>query len=260
MTLKHSVAYWPFAKIPLSEFAAQVLSLGYTGIDLLHPEQARAVAPLGITCPITAAPEHESGLGSIERAFNRREHHATLHQIYEKLIPAAAEAGIPQVICFSGNRDGQSDETGLANCALGLAPLLPLAEKHGVILTMELLNSKVDHPDYQCDRSDWGIALCDKLASPTLRLLYDIYHMQIMEGDLIRTIQHKHRYFSHYHTAGNPGRHEIDDSQEINYAAVTEAIRATGYQGYLAQEFLPLGDPIDALADAIQRCSRLECR
>jgi hydroxypyruvate isomerase len=253
--MKHSVSYWPFADIPLSEFAEKIQPLGYTGIDLLTPEQAQEIAPLGFACPLTAAPEHASGLGCIEKAFNRVEHHETLHEIYRKLIPAAAEAGIPQVICFSGNREGLDDETGIENCARGLEPLLPLAEQHGIILTMELLNSKVDHPDYQCDHTAWGISLCEKLGSPTFKLLYDIYHMQVMEGDVIRTIRDNHRYFSHYHTAGNPGRNEIGDTQELNYPAIANAIRETGFEGYLAQEFVPLGEPIESLAEAIRLCS-----
>ncbi len=253
--MKHSVSYWPFAGIPLEEFAEKLLPLGYTGIDLLHPEQAKRVKSVGIDCPVTAAPEHESGLGCIERAFNRLEHHHTLHKIYRELIPAAAEAGVPQVICFSGNRDGLDDAVGLANCARGLEPLLPLAEEHGVVLLMELLNSKVDHPDYQCDHTAWGAALCETLAHPQFKLLYDIYHMQIMEGDVIRTIRQFHPHIAHYHTGGNPGRNEIDDSQELNYPAIAAAIRETGFQGFMGQEFIPTGDPFEALADAIQRCS-----
>lgn len=253
--MQHSVSYWPYAEIPLEEFAAKIRPLGYTGIDLLRPEQALKVAPLGISCPVTAAPEHPSGLGCIERAFNNPAHHATLHEIYQNLIPAAAEAGIPQVICFSGNREDLDDAAGIENCARGLAPLLALAEEHEVTLVMELLNSKVDHPDYQCDRTSWGVALCERLAHPRFKLLYDIYHMQIMEGDIIRTIREFHPYFSHYHTAGYPGRHEIDESQELSYPAIVRAIRETGFTGFLAQEFIPLGDPMEALADAVNRCS-----
>lgn len=252
--MQHSVSYWPFAEIPLEEFAAKILPLGYTGIDLLHPEQARRIAPLGISCPVTAAPEHPSGLGSIERAFNNPAHHATLHEIYRELIPAAAEAGIPHVICFSGNREGLDDAAGVENCARGLEPLLPLAEEYGVTLLMELLNSKIDHPDYQCDRTSWGVALCKRLGSPRFKLLYDIYHMQMMEGDVIRTIREFHPYFSHYHTAGNPGRNEIDESQELFYPAIVRAIRETGFTGFLAQEFVPLSNPLNALADAMKRC------
>lgn len=252
--MKHSVSYWPFAAIPLAEFAQEILKLGYTGIDLLHPGQALEITALGMNCTVTAAPEHPSGLGCIERAFNRLEHHEILHEIYRELIPAAAKAGIPHVICFSGNREGLDDETGLENCARGLEPLLPLAEEHDVVLVMELLNSKVDHPDYQCDRTAWGAALCERLANPRFKLLYDIYHMQIMEGDVIRTIRENHQHIAHYHTAGNPGRHEIDSSQELNYPAIVAAIRETGFTGYLGQEFVPLRDPLASLAEAIAIC------
>ncbi|MBK1832789.1 hydroxypyruvate isomerase family protein [Roseibacillus ishigakijimensis] len=252
--MQHSVSYWPFADIPLRQFAVKIAPLGYSGIDLLHPSQARELAGTGVVASVTAAPEHPSGLGCIERAFNRLEHHDTLHEIYRSLIPAAAEAGIRQVICFSGNREGLDDATGLANCARGLEPLLPLAEEHGVTLLMELLNSKVDHPDYQCDHTTWGVELCEKLGHNHFKLLYDIYHMQIMEGDLIRTIRDFHPYLGHYHTAGNPGRHEIDASQEIHYPAVVEAIRETGFAGFFGQEFVPTREPFAALQEAIEIC------
>jgi hydroxypyruvate isomerase len=214
------------------------------------------ITSFGLSCPVTAAPEHQSGLGCIEKAFNKPEHHATLLEIYQKLSPGAAEAGIPNVITFSGNREGLSDAEGIENCAKGLEPLLDLADKHDVTLIMELLNSKVDHPDYQCDHTDWGIALCEKLDSPRFKLLYDIYHMQVMEGDVVATIKKAAPYIGHYHTAGVPGRHEIDESQELYYPAIIKAIEATGYDGFVAQEFIPTwDDQRAALADAIARCS-----
>ncbi|GHC58581.1 hydroxypyruvate isomerase family protein [Roseibacillus persicicus] len=253
--MKHSVSYWPFADIPLVDFAEKIAPLGYEGIDLLHPEQAKEIRGTGVCCSVTAAPEHASGLGCIERAFNRIEHHATLHEIYRALIPAAAEAGVQQVICFSGNREGLDDATGLDNCARGLEPLLPLAEEHGIVLLMELLNSKVDHPDYQCDHTAWGAALCEKLGHPHFKLLYDIYHMQIMEGDVIRNIRDYHQHIAHYHTAGNPGRNEIDESQELFYPAIVKAVRETGFEGFFGQEFIPTREPVESLADAIARCS-----
>ncbi|MGE9267041.1 MAG: hydroxypyruvate isomerase family protein [Verrucomicrobiales bacterium] len=253
--LKHSFCSWCYDPAPLEQQAEWALALGYAGIDLLTPAQAESLKSLGLACPVTAAPEHESGLGCIEKAFNRPEHHATLFEIYERLIPEAAAAGIPHVITFSGNREGLDDESGLENCARGLEPLLPLAEKHGVTLIMELLNSNIDHPDYQCDRTDWGVALCEKIDAPQFKLLYDIYHMQVMEGDLINTIRRHHRHIAHYHTAGSPGRNEINDAQELHYPAIVRAIRETGYRGFLAQEFVPLGDPVSGLRDAIARCS-----
>ncbi len=256
MSFSHSVCRWCFQSTPLPKLAEWCVELGLSGIDLLHPHEAREISELGLKCPVTAAPEHESGLGCIERAFNKREHHGTLHEIYEQLIPEAAEAGIPQVITFSGNREGLSDEEGIENCAAGLEPLLDLAERHDITLVMELLNSKVDHPDYQCDHTAWGVALCEKLDSPRFKLLYDIYHMQVMEGDVIATIQKSEKHIGHYHTAGCPGRNEIDESQELFYPAIMETINKTGFEGWVAQEFVPTwDDPKAALADAVRRCS-----
>lgn len=255
MSFKHSVCRWCFEDTPLPVLAEWCQELGIEGIDLLHPHEVPEITPFGLVSPVSAAPEHESGLGCIERAFNNQDHHETLWEIYNELIPKAAEAGIANVITFSGNREGLSDSEGLENCAIGLEPLLSVAEKHGVTLIMELLNSKVDHPDYQCDRSDWGIALCQKLGSPTFKLLYDIYHMQVMEGDVMATIKRAAPFIGHYHTAGCPGRNEIDETQELYYPAVIDAIRSTGYTGFVAQEFVPTWeDQKKSLADAIRRC------
>jgi len=256
MPIRQSVCRWCFANTPLSELAGWAREFGLEGIDLLHPHEVAEIRDYGLSCPVTAAPEHESGIGCIENAFNKVENHSTLLKVYEELIPAAAEAGIPNVITFSGNREGLDDEAGLTNCARGLEPILKLADKHDVTLIMELLNSKVDHPDYQCDRTDWGVALCKKLDSPRFKLLYDIYHMQVMEGDIISTIQTAAPYIGHYHTAGTPGRHELDESQELYYPAIMKAIADTGYTGFVAQEFIPTWeDPKAALKDAVLRCS-----
>ena len=256
MPLKQSVCRWCFDTTPLSELAEWCQELGIAGIDLLHPHEALSIKEYGLSCPITAAPEHPSGIGCIENAFNKPGNHAVLLEIYARLIPAAAEAGIPNVIVFSGNREGLSDEEGIENCATGLAPLLELAEKHDVTLIMELLNSKVDHPDYQCDRTDWGIALCRKLSSPRFKLLYDIYHMQVMEGDVMATIKRAAPFIGHYHTAGCPGRHELNETQELYYTAIVQAIQETGYTGFLAQEFIPTWpDHKAALKDAVGRCN-----
>ena len=253
--LRHAVCRWPFASVALEVLAEKVAAMGYEGIDLLHPHEVEVIRPFGLTCPVTAAPEHGSGIGCIERAFNRVEHHDTLVEIYEALIPAAAEAGISRVICFSGNRGGLSDREGIENCARGLERIMPLAERHDVTLVMELLNSKVDHPDYQCDRTEWGVALCECLGHPRFQLLYDIYHMQVMEGDVIATIRKHIRRIGHFHTAGVPGRHEIDDRQELNYPAIAQAIRETGFEGFLAQEFIATEvDTFASLADALRRC------
>lgn len=195
-------------------------------------------------------------IGPIPKGWNRVEHHDLLVQAYEPLVKQSAEAGFKQVICFSGNREGMSDEQGLENCAKGLQRMLPLCEKLGVTLVMELLNSKVNHPDYMCDHSAWGVQLVKKLASPHFRLLYDIYHMQIMEGDVIATIRRDHESFAHYHTGGVPGRAEIDETQELNYPAIIKAIQETGYTGYLGQEFIPKrADKLASLKQGVKICT-----
>lgn len=256
MPYSQSVSRWCFDAFSLEELAERATSLGLQGIDLLHPQEVATIRPFGLSCPVTAAPEHESGLGCIERAFNHREHHDTLTEIYRDLIPAAAEAGIPNVITFSGNREGISSEEGLDNCAAGLERILPLAEEYDVILVMELLNSKIDHPDYQCDHTDWGVELCKKTDHPRFKLLYDIYHMQVMEGDVISTIRGNIDYLAHFHTAGVPGRNELGPGQELNYPAIAQALADTGYTGFVGHEFVPTADdPFSSLAKAIQACS-----
>jgi hydroxypyruvate isomerase len=182
------------------------------------------------------------------------ENHAWLIPAYQRAIPLAAAANVPNLICFSGNRVGMPDDQGRENCARGLVTLLPLAAQHGVKLCMELLNSRIDHPDYQCDHTAWGVALAKQLDSEAFKLLYDIYHMQIMEGDVIRTVRDSHRYIGHYHTGGVPGRHEIDSSQELNYPAIMRAIAESGFTGYVAQEFVPTRDPRASLAEAVRLC------
>jgi hydroxypyruvate isomerase len=169
-------------------------------------------------------------------------------------IEFAAAEGIPNVICMSGNRKGMSDEEGLANCTTGLKRVVGFAEEMKVTICMELLNSKVDHKDYMCDRTPWGVALVKKVGSPRFKLLYDIYHMQIMEGDVIRTIRDNKAYIGHYHTGGVPGRHEIDESQELHYPAIVKAILDTGYTGYLGQEYIPLKQPVEALTLGFKIC------
>lgn len=257
--IKHSVSRWCFDSTPLEELCAKCHLLGISGIDLLSLAEIPVAQSLGIECPITASHPDEDGIGSIEKGFNKLAYHPALRAIYEKLIPAAAQLGVQQVICFSGNRDGISDEQGLKNCAQGLAPLIPLAEKHGIILVMELLNSKVDHPDYQCDCTPWGAALCERIDSPHFKLLYDIYHMQIMEGDVIRTIRTYHQHISHYHTAGVPGRHEFDATQELHYPAIAKAIASTEFDGFVGQEYVPTTeDPFEFLPTAIKQCGGLQ--
>ena len=189
------------------------------------------------------------------KGWNDKANHAWLIKDYLEAIPLVAAAGYTNLICFAGNRNGMDDETGLQNCVEGLKQIMPLAEKHGVIIQIELFNSKIDHKDYMGDKSAWGIELCKRLGSPNFKILFDIYHMQIDEGDIIRSIQDNHQYFGHYHTAGVPGRHEIDERQELYYPAIMRAIAATGYKGYVAQEFIPKDkDAMASLKKAIQIC------
>ena len=254
--IRHSVSRWCFGSTPLDALCKKCLQYGITAIDLLKLDEIPIVQSLGMECSITAAHPDENDIGEIEKGFNNPSFHPALHEIYQKLIPAAAALGVKQVICFSGNRDGISEQDGLNHCATGLAPLIPLAQQHGITLVMELLNSKVDHPDYQCDHTAWGAALCERIGSAHFKLLYDIYHMQIMEGDVIRTIQTYHQHISHYHTAGVPGRHEFNDAQELNYPAIAQAIKATGFDGFIGQEYVPTTeDPFEFLPKAVKLCS-----
>jgi hydroxypyruvate isomerase len=201
-----------------------------------------------------AYPGIPEGKNRLADGFNQMVNHEWLIPDFEKGIPEVAAAGFPNIICFSGNRRGMNDLEGLRNCAAGLKQLVPLAEEHDVTICMELLNSKVDHVDYQCDHTEWGAALVDMVGSDRFKLLYDIYHMQIMEGDVIRTIRDFSPYIAHYHTGGNPGRHEIDETQELNYRAIMEAILETGFTGHVAQEFIPTRDPMTSLEQGVRIC------
>jgi hydroxypyruvate isomerase len=252
--IRHSVCKWCYPKVSVEELAIAGKAMGLKSIELLGPGDWEMVRKHGLTCAITSNPVKE-GLGGITKAFNRLEHHDTLVSAYEEWIPLAAKAGLKNVICFSGNRAGMDDATGLRNCAVGLKRLMGVCEKNRVTLVMELLNSRVDHADYMCDKSAWGVALCKEVGSESFKLLYDIYHMQIMEGDVIATIRKNHQYFAHYHTGGVPGRHEIDESQELNYPAILRAIAETGYKGFVAQEFIPARpDALGSLRQAIRLC------
>jgi sugar phosphate isomerase/epimerase len=258
--VKHSVCKWCYKDITLEAMCEAAKELGIGSIELLDPPDFATLKKHRLDCAMVSYPtlEGPGGLkvGPIPKGWNRIEHHDLLVQAYEPLLKASAEAGFKQVICFSGNRDGMDDELGLENCAKGLQRLLPLCEKLGVTLVMELLNSKVNHPDYMCDHSTWGVALCERLGTPHFKLLYDIYHMQIMEGDVISTIRKRHAHFAHYHTGGVPGRAEIDETQELHYPAIIRAIQETGYQGYLGQEFIPKRpDKIASLKQAVSICT-----
>ena len=248
--IRHSVCRWCYKDLPLDELCTAAKGMGITGIDLVGPADWPTLKKHGLDSPMCNGAEI-----NLTDGFNDLRFHATLQKNYAAMIPRVAQAGYRNLICFSGSRRGMSDETGWQNCVQGLTPLLPLAARHNVVLVMELLNSKVDHPDYQCNRTAWGVTLAKKLNSEHFKLLYDIYHMQIDEGDVIRTITDNHAYIAHYHTAGVPGRHEIDDSQELHYPAIMRAIKATGFTGYVAQEFVPTQpDKLAALRQAIQLC------
>jgi hydroxypyruvate isomerase len=248
--VNHSVCRWCYNDIPLEDLCKAANQIGLTSIELTGPDEWPLLKKYGLT----SAMPWGAGKG-IEDGFNNPALHDELVKSYSEVIPKAAAAGLNQIICFSGNRKGLDDEKGIENCAVGLKKLMPIAEKYKVTMVMELLNSKVNHKDYQCDRTPWGAALCDKVGSDRFKLLYDIYHMQIMEGDVIATIQKYQKYISHYHTGGVPGRNEIDETQELNYPAIMKAIVETGFKGYVAQEFIPKReDKIASLKQGVQIC------
>jgi len=258
--IRHSVSAWCYGSLfnpgkdkpaPMSfeDFCRACYRLGLESVELLGEAQWPAVKKAGLTCAMCNGPD------SIPYGWNRLEHHDDLLAKFEKSIPKVAEAGFLNIITFSGNRKGMSDEQGLENCVKGLKRLMPIAEKHKVTVCVELLNSKRSHKDYMADHTAWGGELCRRVGSERLKLLYDIFHMQIMEGDIIDTIRENHQYIAHYHTGGVPGRNEIDDTQEINYPSVMRAIVATGYKGFVGQEFVPRRpDPLASLKQSVQIC------
>ena len=247
--INHSVCQWCYNSMPLEDLVKAAKTIGLKSVELLNSQQWSVAIKHGLTCAMGYA----SSIG-LNRGFNDPTLHEQLLKDYTAEIPKAADAGLKSVICFSGNRNGITDEQGLENCARGLEPDLTIAAKHNNTVCMELLNSKVDHKDYQCDHTAWGVKLCEKTGSENFKLLYDIYHMQIMEGDVIATITKYKNYIGHYHTGGVPGRHEIDESQELFYPAIMRAIVATGFKGFVAQEFIPAKDPLASLKAAVQLC------
>lgn len=251
--VQHSVSRWTYGDLDIQALCLLVKSLGFAAIDLVGPADWPVLKQHNIDSSMCNGAELNLVDGWIHPQFRDQ-----LTDRYLRHIELVAQAGYKNLVCFSGNARGMAPEQGLENAAKGLQPILAAAEKNGVIIQMELFNSKIDHPDYMADNSAWGIALCEQLQSPNFKLLYDIYHMQINEGDIIRTINQYHQYFGHYHTAGVPGRNEIDESQELYYPAIVKAILATGYKGYLAQEFIPTPDTPDgralSLKQAIQIC------
>ena len=251
--VNHSACRWCYNSIPMEEFCAAAKEIGLKGIDLVGPKDWPLLKKYGLYSSMCNGAEI-----NLEDGFNDKQFHEKLAKNYIEYIPEMKKAGYKNVICFSGSRRGKDDETGLQNCVEGLKKILPVAEKHDVMIVMELLNSKVDHKDYQCDKSAWGIELVKRLGSSHFALLYDIYHMQIDEGDVIRTIKDNHQYFAHYHTGGVPGRHEINETQELYYPAIMKAIVDTGFKGYVAQEFIPSSENKDqqlaALRQAVGIC------
>ncbi|HTE05881.1 MAG TPA: TIM barrel protein [Planctomycetota bacterium] len=246
--LKHSIARWCYGGIELEALCGQVASMGITSIELLDEPDWKVVASHGLTCAVANGP------GSIDKGWNRPERHDELVTRSQDLLPRIAKAGIPNMIVFSGNRAGQPDDEGARHCIAGLRRITPLAESLGVTLLLEYLNSKVDHADYQFDHMAYGVAVVTGVGSPRCRILYDIYHAQIMEGDVIRTIRDHIAHIGHFHTGGVPGRHELDDTQELNYAAICRAIADAGYRGFIGQEFIPTHDPWKSLGEAIHLC------
>ena len=251
--VKHSVCRWTYDFLSLEELCKTVKSIGFSAIDLVGPTEWSVLKEYGINSSMCNGAQI-----SLTEGWNDPQYHATLIKNYLEHIELVSKAGYKNLICFSGNKRGMDDETGLKNCTEGLKQIMSFAEKKNVIIQMEVFNSKVNHPDYMADNTKWTIELCKRLGSPNFKILYDIYHMQISEGDIIATIQKNHEYFGHYHTAGVPGRHEIDETQELFYPAIIKAIVATGYKGYLAQEFIPTGktneEKVAALKDGVTRC------
>jgi hydroxypyruvate isomerase len=247
--IHQSVCRWCYKDTPLDTLCQWAVQLGLRGVDLLEVEEYEIPRRYGLICTMGYA-----GGGTISDALNRTENHAAIEAAFRKNIPLAAKAGVPNVITFSGNRRGMADEEGARNTIAGLNRLKPIAEDNGVTICMELLNSKVNHPDYMCDHTAWGARVVHEVNSPRVKLLYDIYHMQIMEGDLIDTIRANIGILGHFHTAGVPGRHELDATQEIEYAGVMRAIADANFSGYVAHEFIPTGDPLTSLRQAVELC------
>ncbi len=248
--INHSVCRWCYNNLSLDELCLQAKKIGIKGIDLIGPKDWAILKKHDLDSPMCNGAEI-----SLTEGFNNKKYHETLVKNYTEMIPLVAKAGYKNLICFSGSRAGMDNETGWNNSVEGLKRVIGLAEKHNVVLVMELLNSKIDHKDYQCDRASWGGELAKRISSENFKLLFDIYHMQIDEGDIIRNINNYHQYIAHYHTGGVPGRNEIDDTQELYYPAVMRAIVKTGFKGYVAQEFVPTKkDKLTSLNEAVHIC------
>jgi hydroxypyruvate isomerase len=247
--IRQSVCRWCYQSTPLDQLCQWAVNLGLKGVDLLEVVEYEVPRRYGLICTMGYA-----GGGTIADAMNRVENHADIETAFRKNIPLAAKVGVPNVITFSGVRRGLTDDEGARNTVIGLNRVKQIAEDHGVTICLELLNSKVNHPDYMADHTAWGARVMNEVNSPRVKLLYDIYHMQIMEGDLIDTISANIGVIGHFHSGGVPGRHELGVNQEIQYGAVMAAIAGTNFAGYVAHEFVPTGDPVAALRQAIQIC------
>jgi len=251
VAIKQSICFGPFSREGLTpeELVKAAVRIGYKSVEMLPQEHWALVQDHGLDIAIVM------GHASLPDGLNKRENHDRIEDELLANIDLAVEHKIPALICFSGNREGKSEEQGRDNTVEGLLRVIKTAEAKGIDLCTELLNSKVNHPDYQCDRTPWGVEVCKAVGSPRAKLLYDIYHMQIMEGDLIRTIQENIDHIGHFHTAGNPGRQDLDEAQEIYYPAVMRAIAGTGYQGFIGHEFKPKGDPLATLETTYSVCN-----
>jgi hydroxypyruvate isomerase len=247
--IRQSVCQWCYSKTPIDQLAEYAAKIGLKGIDLLKPSEFEIPRRYGLICTMAYA-----GGGDIGNALNRTENHAAIEQAFRTNIPLAAKASVPNVITFSGNRAGMSDDDGARNTIVGLNRVKKIAEDNGVTICLELLNSKRDHHDYMCDHAAWGVKVVQEVNSPNVKLLYDIYHMQIMEGDLIETIRKNIQWIAHFHTGGVPGRHELDGTQEIQWDGVMRAIADTNFRGYVAHEFIPTADPFTSLRNAVDLC------
>jgi hydroxypyruvate isomerase len=247
--IKQSVSRWCYKQIPLEELCAYAAQIGLKAVDLLNPDEYEVPRRYGLICSMGYG-----GGGEIASGLNRIENHARIEEGFRKYIPLAAKSGVPNVITFSGNRGGMSDDEGAKNTIAGLNRVKKIAEDQGVVICMELLNSKVNHKDYMCDHAAWGVQVVQEVNSPHVKLLYDIYHMQIMEGDLVRTIQQNIQWLAHFHTGGVPGRHELDGTQEVQWDGVMRGIAAANFGGYVAHEFVPTRDPLTSLRQAVDLC------
>jgi hydroxypyruvate isomerase len=248
--INHAVCRWCYGDISVEQLCATAQDIGIKGIDLVGPEDWPTLKKYGLFSSMCNGAEI-----NLTDGFGDTQFHEQLHKQYTAMIPKVAAAGYKNLICFSGSRRGKTDEEGWKNCVEGLKPMVKLAEQHNVVLVMELLNSKIDHKDYQCDHTAWGAELCKRLGSENFKLLYDIYHMQIDEGDVIRNIREHHQYIAHYHTGGVPGRNEIDETQELFYPAIMRAVLEVGHKGFVAQEFIPKQkDKLLSLRKAVHIC------